>query len=147
MTKSIEVLTQLFLEDADDFVAIIPAARISAMSVDRNYDLADGAVAIYREVTNAPQNSLDGWSGLTLHSYAVTILSYDPDEASRAATALKSRFRSPAVWPFKPTGWANGEAYLEAGEIRDGSTEDTPEIVSDHIIVQKTVVLDLWFQE
>lgn len=147
MSQSVEVLTQGFLEACTDFVAVIPATRISALSIDREFNLEDGAVALYRETSNLPQNALDGWSGLTLHSYAVTILSYDPDEASRAATALKNQFRDVADTRYRPNGWQAGDAWIEGGEIRDGNTDDSPEIVSDRTIVQKTLTIDLWFQE
>lgn len=147
MSLSIEVLTQQFLESITAFTTLIPAARIAAMSLDRNYDLADGAVALHRETGHTPQLNIAGYSGLTLHSYAVTILAYDPDAASLAMSALKSRFRNTASWPWKPSGWTSGDRYIEGAELRDGNTDDAPEVVSDRIIVQKTIVLDIWFQE
>lgn len=147
MSQSVELLVQGFLEACTDLVALVPTDRISAMSVDRKFDLNDGPVAFYREISNNPQNSLAGWSGLTQHSYAVSIMSHDADEASSAATALKNQFRDVTDTRYRPSGWVAGEAWIEGGEIRDGNTNDFPEVVSDEIIVQKILVIDLWIQE
>jgi hypothetical protein len=147
MNKSYEVVVKEFLDDIDAVTAIVPTTKISALSLDREVALP---AIVYREVGHIPQMTLSGDSGLALHSYSITILSHDPDEAALVLRALKSRFRVGGVtniWPFKPTGWTSGEAYLEGGELRDGSTEQSPEIVSDRDVVMKNMTLDLWFQE
>lgn len=147
MNKSYEVVVKEFLDDIDAVTELVPVGSISALSLDREVALP---AIVYREVGHIPQMTLSGDSGLALHSYLVVILSHDPDEAALVMRALKSRFRAgdaTNVWPFKPTGWTSGEAYLEGGELRDGSTEQSPEIVSDRDVVMKNMTLDLWFQE
>lgn len=147
MNKSYEVIVKEFLDDIDALTDLVPADNISALSLDREIELP---AIVYREIGHIPQMTLSGDSGLSLHNYSVTILSHDPDEAALVLRALKSRFREGGVtnvWPFKPSGWVSGEAYLEGGELRDGSTEQSPEIVSDRDVVMKNMTLDLWFQE
>lgn len=147
MNKSYEVIVKEFLDDIDAVTDLVPTDNISALSLDRQITLP---AIVYREIGHMPQMTLGGYSGLALRSYSVTILSHDPDEAADVLLALMSRFREGGVtntWPFKPTGWTSGEAYLEGGELRDGNTEHSPEIVSDRDVVMKNMTLDLWFQE
>lgn len=147
MSYSVEVLTQQFLESITTLTAVIPAAHICSMSMDRELDLALGGVVIYRETGHIPQISLSGYTGLSQHKFTVVIMSHDPDEASRAMSGLKARFREVASWPYKPSGWIAGDRYLEGGELNEGSTDQTPEIVSDVNLVQKNLTIDLWYQE
>lgn len=147
MNKSYEAIVKEFLDDIDAVTALVPAASISALSLDREISLP---AIVYREIGHLPQTTLTGHSGLALHTYSVTILSHDPDEAAFVMKALKSRFKAgdaTNIWPFKPTGWTSGDAYLEGGELRDGSTDQSPEVVSDRDVVMKNMTLDLWFQE
>jgi hypothetical protein len=145
LSLSVETLTQQFLED----VGFADATRIAAYASDRELSLDDGPLCIYREVNQVPQMTLGGWCGLTLHSYQVIIFGHDPDEVSLATTDLKAFFREGSrPHPlFKPTGWVSGDSYIEGGEIRDGSTDETPDLTTDRPVVQKTLTIDLWFQE